>query len=109
MKKKLSVIEALIKAHNLTITEIETKLNLPKGYISKVIDGKQSIKPMILFNLLHELNITLEQYEKLNVKAKELCEDSTIPNEKRWQMLLQQIYLNNPLKNVEEPTHKRKK
>lgn len=64
---------------------------------------------MILFNLLQELDITLEQYEILNIKAKELSKDSKIPKEKRWQMLLQQIYLNIPLKNVEEPTHKRKK
>lgn len=109
MKRKLSVIEAIIKTRNIETSNLEEKLNLPKGYISKVTDGKIIMKPMILIKLLQELDITLEQYEKLNAKAKELYEDSTISNQKRWQNLLIQIYLISPLKSIEEVANSKHK
>ena len=102
MKRKISVINALIKTRNIMISNLEKKLEVPKGYISKVIDGKQSMKPVIFIKLLEELDITLDQYEELNQKAKALFTDSTLSNEKRWQHLLLEIYTKYPSKNNEE-------
>ena len=40
MKKKLSLLEALIKIRNIETSNLEKILEAPKGYISKVIAGK---------------------------------------------------------------------
>lgn len=102
MKRKLSVIYALIKARNIPTSELEQKIGLPKGNLLKIIDGKQSMKPVMFIKLLEELDITLDQYEELNQKAKALFTDSALSNEKRWQHLLLEIYTKYPSKNNEE-------
>lgn len=102
MKKKISALEAIIKAHNISISELEQKLRLPKGYILKVINSKIIIKPRILIKLLEELDITLEQYIELNQKAKTLSTDSTLSNDKRWQYLLLEVYIKYPSKKNQE-------
>lgn len=109
MKKKLSLLEALIKARNFKISDLEEKISAPKGYISRVITGKQSMSPTTFIKLLEELNITLEEYIKLNEYAKELRTDSKISNDIRWQKLLVKILFEYPLKNNEEQKYIDKK
>ena len=102
MKKKLSLIEALIKARNIETSNLEKKLEVPKGYISKVLDGKQSMNPTTFIKLLEALNVTLEEYDELEKYTKQLRTDSTISNEIRCQKLFAKILFEYPSKNNEE-------
>ena len=99
MKRKFSVIYALIKMRNIQISELEQKIEIPKGKLLKVIDGKQSMKPMNFIKLLEELDITFDEYIELNEKSKKLSIDSTLSNKKRWKILLMEIEIKYPPKN----------
>lgn len=103
MKKKLSLLEALIKIRNIETSNLEKILEAPKGYISKVIAGKQSMNPTTFIKLLETLNITLDEYDELEKYTKQLRTDSTISNEIRWQKLFTKILFEYSSKNNEEP------